>query len=127
MVATTLDLVALGLDGSEVGGVASADDELPTIAKVHAGYMALQAFGGIVLWMLIDSSSWVRSGFELVPERHAVTNGFFLADLVVIATSILSAWGIHWRRPWAVPMAAATAGGVIYPTSYLIHFVLISG
>jgi len=102
--------------------VLSPLDALGGARAVYAGYLALQAVGGVVLWLLIDGSSFVRSGFEIVPARHNVTNAFFLADVVVIATSAASAWGLRAAKPWALAAAAFTAGGVVYPTAYLVQW-----
>ena len=82
--------MAPGLDESEPV-VLSTMDAFGGARAVYSGYLALQAVGGVVLWLLIDNSSFVRSGFEIVAERHNVTNAFFLADLVVIASSAAAA------------------------------------
>lgn len=87
--------------------------------RIYAGYLALQAVLGILLWVGIAASSTVRSGFDLIVERPEVTDAFFAADMVVVVTSALSAWAIATERSWAVPAVAFTAGGVVYPTVYL--------
>jgi len=94
---------------------------------VYALYLLVQAVLGVVLWVAIATSPTVRSWFELVPAVHDVTNGFFLADMGVVLASGLSAWAISARSPLALPMAAFTAGGVVYPTLYLVAFTSSTG
>jgi hypothetical protein len=96
----------------------------PTASRLYAGYLALQAALGVVLWIGIANSSTIRSGFELVEERPWVTDAFVYPDLfVTVVGSALSAWGIAAAKRWAVPVVAFTAGSVVYPTIYLFGWV----
>jgi hypothetical protein len=63
-----------------------------------------------------------------MPERHAVMDAFVFADFaVVVAGSVAGAWGLARRRRWAVPVVAFTAGGILYPTLYLVGWVSFTG
>ena len=95
--------------------------------RIAAGYFGLQAVAGLVLWTLIATSPTVRSGFDLVEGRPAVTDAYFFADLVAVATSALTAIGAWRQRSWAVVAAAVTLGAVVYPTVYLVAWVALDG
>ena len=96
--------------------------------RIFAGYMALQALVGVLFWVALGASPPVRSWIELMPERHVVTDAFIFADLVVgITGSLLSAWGLAARKGWVVPVVAFTAGGLVYPTLYLVGWVALAG
>ena len=92
--------------------------------QVFGGYMALQAVGGIVFWLLLRTSSDVRSWIELMPKEHAVTDAFIAADLFVgVVGSALSAWALWRNDRWAVAVVAFTTGGIVYPTLFLASWV----
>ncbi len=92
--------------------------------RLYAGFLVAQAVCGVLLWILFASSTTVRSWFELMPEYHRVMDAFVFADiLVVVVGSLVSAYAIDRRASWAVPVVAFTAGGVVYPTLYLIGWV----
>ena len=93
---------------------------------VYAGYFALQAAGGVVLWAAIASSSTVRSWFELRADLPQVTDGFFLPDMVVVATSALAAWTVWTRQRAGLVLAGVALGGILYPTAYLFSWVTSS-
>jgi hypothetical protein len=104
----------------------------PTGAARHdrlaAGYFAAQAGVGVLLWLAVAASGTVRGWVELVPERHAVVNAFVLPDLgLVVVASLATARALATGRPSAVPLAALTAGAVLYPTLYLLSFVAVTG
>ena len=108
---------------AEVGGKVS-----PRAERVYAGYFVVQAAVGVALWVVFASSSTVRSWFDLVTERHAVANAFLYPDVAVIVVgSLLSAWALWVEAPSAVPLTAFTAGGVLYPTFYLVGWVMLGG
>ena len=96
-------------------------------ARIYAGYLALQAFLGVVQWVLVAVSPTVRGGYEILGSHRAVTNAFAVADIVTIVASALSAWALAKDRPWAVPMLAFTLGAVFYPTVYLLGWMAFSG
>ena len=55
-------------------------------------------------------------------------DAFVFADvLVVVVGSLLSAWALRSRAPWTVAVAAFTAGGIVYPTLYLVGWVSFTG
>jgi hypothetical protein len=88
-----------------------------------AGYFALQAAMGVLLWVGAGASDVVRPWLELVPERPQVTDAFLPADVMVIAVSALAAWALWRGRTWAIVPVLCTVGGVVYPTAYLIGWV----
>jgi hypothetical protein len=92
----------------------------PVELTVAAGYFALQAVVGALLWIGADVSGTVRSWLELVADRPVVTNGFRTADMVVIASSTLAAWALWRGRSWAMAPVWFTVGGIVYPTLYLV-------
>ncbi len=93
----------------------------PAATRIYAAYLALQAGVGLGLWVAYASSNRVRAGFELLASHPAVTDSFVLADLLVaVLGSALSAWALASDRSWAVPVVAFTAGGMAYPTFYLV-------
>ena len=97
------------------------------VTQVSAGYLALQAAAGVVLWILIAASDTVRSGFEMSEDHPEVTDAFFWADLAVIITSAVAAWALVTARSWAPVAVAAQLGGVVYPTVLLVAFVNATG
>ena len=101
---------------------ASRPGALPIEVAV-AGYFAMQAVLGVLLWVGVGSSEVVRSWLELVPERPQVTDAFLPADVLVIASSALAAWALWRGRPWAMVPVLFTVGGVVYPTAYLVGWV----
>jgi hypothetical protein len=96
---------------------------LTTSEELCSALMAGQAVVGLLLWSAYFSSSTVRSWFELTPSRPEVTDGFFVADLVIVGASVVSAWAIRARRTWSVVAVAFTTGLIIYPTAYLVAWV----
>jgi polyisoprenoid-binding protein YceI len=97
-------------------------------AQLYGGYLIVQAVLGIVFWVALMGSPAVRSWFELMPERREVMDAFVLADVaVVVAGSGLGAWALWTGRRWAVPVVAFTAGGVVYPTLYLVAWTAAAG
>jgi hypothetical protein len=112
----------------DLGDPASEARVRETSRRVLAGYMALQAAVGVLFWVALLSSPDVRSLFELMPSRHAVTDAFLLADLVVGVTgSIAAASGLWIGARWAVPALAFTTGGIVYPTLFLVCWVAMEG
>jgi hypothetical protein len=99
----------------------------PAAERVFAGYLLAQAVAGIGWWLTLARSPPVRSWFELSPGRPEVLDAFAVADAVVIAGSALGARGLLARRPWTVPVVAFTAGGLVYPTLYLVGWVSFTG
>jgi hypothetical protein len=96
--------------------------------RLYAWYFGVQAVVGIGLWVAFAGSTTVRSWFDLVPSNHAVTDAFFLADLLVgVLGSGLSAWALETGATWTLPIVAFTAGGMVYPTLYLVAWVAITG
>jgi hypothetical protein len=96
--------------------------------RVYAGYLAAQAALGVIWWITLATSGTVRSWFELMPGNHAVMDAFVFADVgVVVVGSAVSAWAIERDAPWAVPAVAFTAGGIVYPTLYLVGWVGFTG
>ena len=90
--------------------------------------MAAQAVLGIAFWLTLAASTTVRSFLELMPERHAVMDAFVFADVsVVVVGSALSAWAIGSDKSCAVPVLCFTAGGIVYPTLYLLGWVSFTG
>lgn len=117
--------------GEGPGGERSASHDLSewheqTNARIYAGYLLLQAGVGIVQWMLVFESATFRSWFEVVDSHRDVMNAFAVADLCVIVSSIISAWGVAARRAWAPVMVAFTAATLIYPTLWLIGWVMMT-
>lgn len=96
---------------------------LTTSEELCSALMAGQAVVGLLLWWAYFSSPTVRSWFELTPGRREVTDGFFVADMVIVGASVASAWAIRARRPWAVVAVAFTTGLILYPTAYLVAWV----
>jgi len=96
--------------------------------RVFAGYLLIQGIGGVAFWVLLTSVGPVREAIELLPAEHAVTDSFVFADLFVgILGSWLGAYALLRGRRWAVPMVAFTAGGLVYPTFFLLGWLLFTG
>lgn len=96
----------------------------PAARRIYAGYLAVQAVAGVVLWAVFALSGTVRGWFELMPQRHAVMDAFVFADLLlVVGGSALGAWAVSSAKSWAVPVVAFTAGAIVYPTLYLVGWV----
>ena len=93
---------------------------------VFAGYLVLQALGGVVLWMLVFDSETIRSWFEVVDTRREVMNAFAVADLCAVVSSLVSAWGVAGRHAWAPVMVAFTAATLLYPTAWLVGWVALT-
>lgn len=97
------------------------------VRRICAGCFALQAAVGVALWVSLATSDTVRSWVELHPPEPAVTDAFFLADMVVVVASALAAWAIWSEAPWTMAAVGFTAGGIVYPTVYLVSFVAATG
>ncbi|MDZ7732285.1 MAG: hypothetical protein U5R31_03510 [Acidimicrobiia bacterium] len=114
-------------DGSTTRPTPTVDDWHSLAEGLYAGYLWVQAVLGVVLWLGIWTSDTVRSWFELVPTRPEVTDAFAFGDLgLIVVTSALGAWGVRRRRSWALPVVAFTAGGVVYPTLFLIGWMALT-
>ena len=106
----------------------SAPRSVPPAEPIFVAYFVVQAIVGIGLWVALATSSTVRSWFELRPDTHAVMDAFVFADVaVVVVGSLLSAWGLRTGARWTVAVVAFTAGGIIYPTLYLVGWVSFTG
>ncbi len=124
-----------GGPGTTTPAPAPASDRPPVDAaaralggRLAAGYLALQAVLGIVLWALAASLDDVRSGLEVIEASAAVTDGFRFADLAVaVVASALGAWGLWRERPWALAAVGAALGSVLYPTAFLVSWVPAEG
>jgi len=108
---------------------AEQSDEVVVFGKrIYAGYLAIQAVLGVVWWITLAVSPWVRGRFELMPSQHAVVDAFVLADLaVVVVGSAVGAWAIERESDWAVPAVWFTTGGIVYPTLFLVAWVSLVG
>jgi hypothetical protein len=89
-----------------------------------AAYFGLQSVLGVLLWVGVFASDEVRSWLDLVPAQPEVTNAFLPADVVLVVTSALAAWALLRARPWAIAPVLLTAGGIVYPTAYLVGWVV---
>jgi hypothetical protein len=94
---------------------------------ICAGYLAAQAVVGVVFWVTLESLPAVREWLELMPSKHEVTDAFVLADAIVIVGSAVSAWAVARGKRWSLPVVAFTAGGVVYPTLFLVCWVALTG
>jgi len=95
---------------------------------VFAGYLAAQAVLGVAWWITLASSGTVRGWFELMPDHHAVMDAFVFADVaVVVVGSAVSAVAVERGSSLAVPAVFFTAGGIVYPTLYLLGWVSFTG
>ena len=101
-----------------------ADWHAQANARIYGGYLALQAIAGILLWLAVAESATVRSWFEVIAGRPEVMNAFGVADMGVVVTSAISAWAVTARRPWAPVLVAFTAAGLLYPTLWLVGWVV---
>jgi hypothetical protein len=97
------------------------------VERVFAGYLAVQALAGVAFWVILGAVPAAREWLELMPEQRRVTDAFLFADAIVIVSSAASAWAVHARRSWAVPAVAFTAGGLVYPTLFLVCWVAFTG
>lgn len=95
----------------------------PGSARLYAGYLGVQAAAGILVWVIVAVSATAREWVELSETQAQVTDAFFLADMVVVAASALSAVAVWNRWSSALVLTAFTAGGVVYPTVYLLAWV----
>ena len=97
------------------------------IERILAGYLAVQAAAGIAFWVILGSVPEAREWLELMAAKPEVTDAFLFADAIVIVSSAVSAWAVFARRTWAVPAMAFTAGGLVYPTLFLVCWVAFTG
>jgi hypothetical protein len=97
------------------------------VERILAGYLALQAVAGVAFWVILGTVPAAREWLELMPGKHEVTDAFLFADAIVVLTSAVSAWAVAGHRSWAVPMVAFTAGGLVYPTLFLVCWVAFTG
>jgi len=115
-------------DGLDYSAAAVAERVRRSNAKVFAAYLAFQAVVGIGFWVALATSAGIRELFELRPTLPAVTDAFFLADLIVgVAGSALGSWALWSDARWAVPVIAATTGGLLYATLFLVLWVAMEG
>jgi hypothetical protein len=97
------------------------------IERVFAGYLAAQAVAGVLFWVVLGTVPAAREWLELMAEKHEVTDAFLFADAIVIVASAAGAWAVIGRRSWALPMVAFAAGGLVYPTLFLVCWVAFTG
>ncbi|MFN8019025.1 MAG: hypothetical protein U0P45_13010 [Acidimicrobiales bacterium] len=103
---------------------AAADEAV----RWYAGYFGLQAVAGIAFWALVAWVGPINELFQMSKARHAVTNSFLFADLVIgIAGSAVAAVGLWRARRWAGALALFVAGGMVYATVYLVGWVAFTG
>lgn len=96
--------------------------------RVYAGYFVAQAAVGVALWVALATSPRVADWIDLLPSHPSVTDSFFLADLFVgVLGSALSAVALGRGARWAFPVVAFTAGGMVYPTIYLMNYLALTG
>ncbi len=98
--------------------------------RIFAGYFALQAVTGVLLWisLLVVGQGELRESFELVSSTPEATDSFVLADLFAgVLGSAVAAWAIIRAKSWAPFVAAFTAGAMVYPTLYLVGWVAFAG
>lgn len=98
--------------------------------RIFAGYFALQAMTGVLLWLglLLVGHGELRESFELVSDVPAATDSFVFADLFAgVLGSAVAAWAIFRGKSWAPLVAAFTAGAMVYPTLYLVGWVAFEG
>ena len=117
----------MATDGASPTRTTTGESAEVLASRIFAGYLALQAIGGIVLWSVLILSPEARSWIELLPEHAAVTDSFFVADAVVVVASATSAWMVWRRSPKAVAVAAFTAGCLLYPTLFLVMWLASVG
>jgi len=103
----------------------------PALAAVNvrrgvAWYLVAQAAVGLALWAAAAASDTVHGWFALVEDRPEVTAAFFFADLVIVAGSLAGAYALRADREWALPVVAFTAGAVVYPTTYLLGWSVLT-
>lgn len=111
-------------DRLDVSAAATAERVRRSNARVFAGYLVLQAVVGILFWVALEWSPDVRELFELTPTNDTVTDAFFLADLLVgVVGSAAGAWALWSDARWSAPVVAFTAGGLVYPTLFLVAWV----
>ncbi len=114
--------------GSGPAGARKGRPEVPSWTRAAdwalAGYFAAQAIVGVTLWIAASASPQVRSWFDIAPERKAVVDAFLYPDIAVIVSSSAStAYALARNAGWAAVSAAFCAGGVMYPTVYLLGWV----
>jgi hypothetical protein len=98
------------------------------VQRVFAAFLVAQAVVGLAWWTALVVSPTARSWFELWPERPEMLDSLLLADLlVIVAGSLVGAWGIERETRWAVPVVAFVAGGLLYVTLYLMAWVALTG
>jgi hypothetical protein len=111
-------------DGLDISAVATAERVRRSNARVFAAYLLLQAVVGILFWVALEWSPDIRKLFELTATNDDVTDAFFLADLLVgVAGSAAGAWALWSDARWGAPVVAFTAGGLVYPTLFLVAWV----
>jgi len=92
--------------------------------RVYVGYLATQAVLGVLWWIALTGSTTVRGWFELFPGEHQVMDAFVFADvLVVVVGSGFGAWGLATGKRWTTAVLWFTAGGIVYPTLYLLGWL----
>lgn len=112
---------------SLAAGSASVSSKAALERSVCAAYLAVQTVGGIIQWIAVFALPAFRRGFELVPDRPAITTAFLVPDVLAIGLSGVAAFGVWRRRRWAGAVVSAVAGLVAYPTIYLAFYVPTNG
>lgn len=110
------------------GPVTSPEAPLAPIERVAVGYLAAQAVLGIAWWIALTTSTTVRGWFELMPGEPQVMDAFVFADVIVVVVgSGLGAWAVARQRRSATAILWFTAGGIVYPTLYLLGWLAFTG
>lgn len=92
--------------------------------RLAAGYLALQGVAGVLWWMLLLASDWVRDRFFVGADGWAAGRSLLLADVVVFALGSLTAAAlVHRGHPWAQRAVWVTVGATCYATLVAVGWV----
>ncbi len=95
--------------------------------RLAAGYFALQGVAGVLWWVLLLASDWVRDRFFVGADGWAAGRSLLLADVVVFALGSLTAAALVQRgHPWAQRAAWVTVGATFYATLVAAGWVVES-
>lgn len=91
-----------------------------------SGYLTLQGIGTLVWWAALTLVPAWREWFTASGAPTATLWAFLPADIVLISgASLVSAWGLAFRRRWGWPILCVQAGASLYAGLYCMQLWLL--
>jgi hypothetical protein len=98
------------------------------IRTLAIGFLVLQAVGLILWWATLLLVPDARQPFLAPNAPDSTLLAFIVADFTfIVAGSLLAAYGLARRRPWAWIVLCIHTGAVVYAALYALALPFFSG